>query len=150
MPKLAIAAQGGPGQDPRTAHLRPVIEFLLAHGNRPAYAWPEDGWHSDRGGELHYPLTASLDAAQLHEHFVFPASIQVQQDGSIRDSLNRVDIHHERSLPPLSFDLSPEPLSLAVDTPPRTDPHAPEDGQADERLRQILAARNARRDADPA
>jgi len=37
--RIQLAAQGaehGPGHDPRTDHLRPVIDFLLAKGNRPS------------------------------------------------------------------------------------------------------------------
>lgn len=147
MPNLAIAAQGGAGHDPRTAHLRPVIELLLAQGNRPAHSWPQDGWRSDPGGELHYTFTDPLNAAQLHEHFRFPDSIQVQQDGSIRDSLNRVDICHERPTRPLSFELVPEHTPLVVAEPRSTDPPVLDNGQADEQLRQLLAARNARPDA---
>ena len=48
MPKLAIPAQGV-GPDPRTGHLRPVIEYLLTQSNRPAHSWHEDGWRSDPG-----------------------------------------------------------------------------------------------------
>jgi len=108
MEKIPLAAQGtqnGPGHDPRTGHLRPVLAYLLAQGNRPAQWWQEDGWRSDPGGELHYTVTDPIDAAQLHEHFVFPNSIQVQKDGSIRDSLNRVDISHDRPQVRLSFEL---------------------------------------------
>lgn len=105
MPKLAIPAQGAPGLDPRTGHLRPIIEYLLAQGNRPAQWWQKDGWRSDPGGELHYALTDPIDAAQLREHFTFPASIQVQGDGSIRDSLNRVDISQAHPPRPLSFEM---------------------------------------------
>ncbi|RPD43587.1 hypothetical protein DNI29_23510 [Hymenobacter sediminis] len=108
MSKIPLAAQGvehDTGRDPRTAHLRPVIEYLLAQGNRPAQWWHEDGWRSDPGGELHYAFTDPIDAAQLREHFAFPESIQVQEDGSIRDSLNRVDISYDRPQAPLSFEL---------------------------------------------
>ncbi|WP_188816431.1 hypothetical protein [Hymenobacter cavernae] len=108
MPKIQLAVQGtdhGPGHDPRTDHLRPVIDYLLAQDNRPAQWWHEDGWWSDPGGELHYVFIDPIDAAQLREHFVFPDSIQVQEEGSIRDSLNRVDISYERPQAPLSFEL---------------------------------------------
>ncbi|MBW3130903.1 hypothetical protein [Hymenobacter profundi] len=105
MSKIQLAAQGAPGHDPRTSHLRPVIEYLLVQGNRPAQWWHEDGWRSDPGGELHYAFTEPINAAQLREHFTFPDSIQVQDDGSIRDSLNRVDISYDRPQTPLSFDL---------------------------------------------
>lgn len=109
MQKVQILPAGSGGdQDPRTAHLRPIIEYLLAQGNRPAQWWHEDGWRSDPGGELHYVFTNPIDAAQLREHFVFPDSIQVQEDGSIWDSLNRVDIRHERPTPLFSFELAPE------------------------------------------
>jgi len=99
MPKLALAAQGG-DHDPRTDHLRPVIEYLLAQGNTPA-GWRGDAFSFDQGGEGHYTFTDFLNAAQLHEHFAFPASIRVYEDGSIKDSLNRVDISQES--PPLVF-----------------------------------------------
>ena len=107
MLKLALAAQGG-DHDPRTAHLRPVIEYLLAQGNRPAQWWHADGWRSDPGGELHYTFTDPIDAAQLRERFAFPASIRVYDDGSIKDSLNRVDISQE--LPPQLFSFE-QPLT---------------------------------------
>lgn len=104
MPRIELAAQGN-DCNPRTAHLRPVIEYLLAQGNRSAQWWHTDGWRSDPGGELYYAFTDPIDAAQLHEHFAFPDTIQVQEDGSIRDSLNRVDIRHEQPTKPLSFEL---------------------------------------------
>ena len=110
-PKRLIAPQGaahGPGHDTRTGHLRPVIEFLLAQGNRPAQWWHADGWRSDPGGELHYAFTGPINAAQLREHFAFPASIQVQEDGSIWDSLNRVDISQAHPSRPLSFEMPEE------------------------------------------
>jgi len=97
MSQLKLDAQGaahGPGLDPRTAHLRPVIEFLLSQGNTPA-GWRGDAFSFDQGGEGHYTFTGHIDAAQLRERFAFPASIQVYEDGSIKDSLNRVDISQE-------------------------------------------------------
>ena len=104
---IQLAAQGteyGPGHDPRTDHLRPVIEYLLAQGNTPA-GWRGDAFAFDQGGEGHYLFTNPIDSAQLREQFVFPDSIQVQDDGSIRDSLNRVDIRYDRPQVPLSFEL---------------------------------------------
>ncbi len=62
MPKIELAAQGaehGPGRDPRTDHLRPVLEYLLAQGNPPAQWWHADGWRSDPGSELHYIFRGS-------------------------------------------------------------------------------------------
>jgi len=103
MPKLALAAEGGPGHDPRTAHLRPVIEYLLAQGNTPA-GWRGDAFSFDQGGEGHYTFTGPIDAAQLREQFAFPASIRVYEDGSIKDSLNRVDISQELPRRPFSFE----------------------------------------------
>ena len=103
MPKIQLAAQGaehGPGHDPRTDHLRPVIEFLLAKGNTPA-GWRGDSFWGDQGGEEHYTFTGPIDAAQLRERFAFPPSIRVYDDGSIKDSLNRVDIGQQS--PPLRF-----------------------------------------------
>jgi hypothetical protein len=108
MPKIELAAQGaehGLGHDPRTDHLRPVLDFLIAQGNRPAQWWHADGWRSDPGGELHYTFTNPINAAELREHFAFPDSIRVDEDGSIRDSLNRVDISHDRPQAPLSFEI---------------------------------------------
>lgn len=93
MSKIAIAAQGGE-HDPRIDHLRPVIEYLLAQGNTPA-GWRGDAFSFDQGGEGHYLFAGPIDAAELREQFVFPASIRVYDDGSIKDSLNRVDISQE-------------------------------------------------------
>lgn len=107
MAKFRLAVQGaehGPGHDPRTDHLRPVLEYLLAQGNTPA-SWRGDAFSFDQGGEGHYLFTNPLDAAQLREQFLFPDSIQVDDEGSIRDSLNRVDICHDRPHVPLSFEL---------------------------------------------
>ncbi|WP_210522050.1 hypothetical protein [Hymenobacter terricola] len=103
MPKLALAAQGAPGHDPRTAHLRPVIEYLLAQGNTPA-GWRGDAFAFDQGGEGHYTFAGPIDAAELRERFAFPASIRVYDDGSIKDSLNRVDISQELPRRPFSFE----------------------------------------------
>lgn len=51
MARIPLAISGtDPGRDPRTDHLRPVIVFLPARGNRPAYWWYEDGWRADRDG----------------------------------------------------------------------------------------------------
>ena len=91
MPKIQLAAQGAPGHDPRTAHLHPVIEYLLAQGNTPA-SWRGDAFAFDQGGEGHYLFAGPLDAVQLREQFAFPASIRVYDDGSMKDSLSRVDI----------------------------------------------------------
>ena len=97
-----LAAQGGE-HDPRTAHLRPVIEYLLAQGNTPA-GWRGDAFSFDQGGEGHYLFAGPLDAAELRERFAFPASIRVYDDGSIKDSLNRVDISQDYPRRPFSFE----------------------------------------------
>ena len=99
---IQLAAQGT-DHDPRTAHLRPVIEYLLAQGNTPA-GWRGDAFTFDQGGEGHYTFTGPLDAAQLRERFAFPASIRVYDDGSIKDSLNRVDISQELPRQLFSFE----------------------------------------------
>jgi hypothetical protein len=99
MLKILLAAHGG-DRDPRTTHLRPVIEYLLAQGNTPA-GWREDAFAFDQGGEGHYLFAGPIDAAQLRERFAFPASIRVYDDGSIKDILNRVDI--SQALPPRPF-----------------------------------------------
>ena len=107
MSKIQLASQGaehGPGHDPRTAHLRPVIEYLLAQGNTPA-GWRGDAFTFDQGGEGHYLFVGPLDAAALRERFVFLASIQVQADGSIKDRLSRVDISQALPQRPFSFEL---------------------------------------------
>ena len=96
MPKILLATQGaehGSGHDPRTDHLRPVIEFLLAQGNTPG-----------PGGELHYAFTEPIDAAQLREHFAFPATIVLDDAGTIRDGANRVDIYHQQPAKRFSFE----------------------------------------------
>ena len=107
MAKVLLQSAGhehGPGYDPRTDHLRPVIAFLLAQGNTPA-SWRGDAFSFDQGGEGHYTFIDPIDAAQLREHFTFPASIRVYEDGYIKDSLNRVDIGHERPQRPFNFEL---------------------------------------------
>ena len=107
MPKIQLAAQGaehGPGHDPRTDHLRPVIDFLLAKGNRPSHWWHESGFWFDQGGELHYTFTDPIDAAQLREHFAFPATIVFDDAGTIRDGANRVDIYHQQPASRFSFE----------------------------------------------
>lgn len=107
MPKLALAAQGAPGHDLRTAHLHPVIEYLLAQGNTPAQWWHADGWRSDPGGELHYAFTGPIDAAELRERFAFPPSIVLDDAGTIRDGVNRVAIYHAQPPQPFTFEASP-------------------------------------------
>lgn len=104
MKKIPLAAQGT-GRDPRTDHLRPVIEYLLAQGNRPAQWWHADGWRSDPGGELHYAFTDPIDAAQLREHFAFPESIVLDDAGTIRDGVNRVDIYQQQPVQSFSFEV---------------------------------------------
>jgi len=106
--KILLAATGqehGPGHDPRTDHLRSVIEFLLAQGNTPA-GWRGDAFSFDQGGEGHYTFTNPIDVAQLHERFAFPDSIRLDDAGTIRDGLNRVDISYDQPRPPLSFELA--------------------------------------------
>ena len=103
MEKIELTAQGG-DHDPRTAHLRPVIEYLLAQGNTPD-GWRGDAFAFDQGGEVHYTFAGPLDAAELRERFAFPASIRVYDDGSIKDSLNRVDIGQMLPTRPFIFEL---------------------------------------------
>jgi hypothetical protein len=114
--RVQLATQGtqGPGHDLRTDHLRPVIDFLLAQGNRPA-GWRGDAFWHDQGGEVHYTFTDPLNAAQLREQFTFPASILVYDDGSIKDSLNRVDIGQES--PPLRFSFE-QPVAASKGSKP--------------------------------
>ena len=150
MQKIELAPQGtehGLGHDPRTDHLRPVIDFLLAKGNRPSHWWHESGFWSDQGGELHYSFTDPIDAAELREHFDFPPSIQVYDDGHIKDGLNRFDIYYDHPPAPWSFELTPEHTLLPADTPLSPDPPVVGDGKADELLSQLIAAGNARKDA---
>ena len=97
MSKIQLTAHGtgdGPGYNARTDHLRPVIDFLLAQGNRPT-GWRGDAFWDDQGGEMHYYFTQPLDADQLRRHFLFPSSIHLLEDGTIRDVQNRVDIGYE-------------------------------------------------------
>ncbi|GAA3921461.1 hypothetical protein GCM10022406_04490 [Hymenobacter algoricola] len=106
--RIQLAAQGaehGPGYDPRTDHLRPVIDFLLAKGNRPSHWWHEDGFWFDQGGVLHYTFTDPIDAAELREHFAFPPSITLSDDGTIKDGPNYFDISYDRPAKPFSFEL---------------------------------------------
>ncbi|OGX92212.1 hypothetical protein [Hymenobacter coccineus] len=140
MPKIQLAAQGaehGPGHDPRTDHLRPVIDFLLAKGNRPSHWWHESGFWFDQGGELHYTFTDPIDAAELREHFDFPPSIRLSDDGAIRDGPNHFDIYYDR--PAKRFSFEGLPAATAPLQNPQAAPERPaaDDGTADERLRQI-------------
>ena len=82
--------------------MRPVIDFLLAKGNRPSHWWHESGFWFDQGGELHYTFTDPIDAAELREHFAFPPSIHVFDDGMIKDGPNHFDIYYDRSAKPFS------------------------------------------------
>lgn len=104
MPRIQLAAQGASGHDPRTDHLHPVIEHLLARGNRPAHWWHADEWRSGPGGKLQYAFIAPLDAAELRERFSFPLSIQVQEGGSTKYHPNRVAIYHERPAQSFTFE----------------------------------------------
>ena len=111
--RIQLAAQGaehGPGHNPRTDHLRPVIGFLLAKGNRPSHWWHESGFWFDQGGELHYTFTDPIDAAELREHFAFPPSIHLCDDGTIQDGLNHFAIYYDRPAKPFSFEL-PQAIS---------------------------------------
>ena len=113
--RVSLAAQGaahGPSLDPRTDHLRPVIEYLLAQGNTPA-GWQGDSFAFDQGGEGHYLFAGPLDAAELLERFAFSAFIRVYDDGSIKDSLNRVDI--SQALPSRLFSFE-QPLTADEDS----------------------------------
>jgi hypothetical protein len=104
MPKIEIAEKGneyGRGHNPRIDHLRPVIEFLLAQGNKPA-GWRGDMFWYDQGGDMHYTFTNPINVAQLREQFIFPVSIRVYENGFIRDILNLVDISQERPLQQLT------------------------------------------------
>ena len=142
MPKIQLAAQGaehGPGHDPRTDHLRPVIDFLLAKGNRPSHWWHESGFWFDQGGELHFTFTDPIDAAELREHFDFPPSIRISDDGVIKDGPNHFDIYYDRPAKPMLFEGLP--ATAAPMQSPQAAPGLPaaDDGTADERLRQIIA-----------
>ena len=143
--RIQLAAQGaehGPGHDPRTDHLRPVIDFLLTKGNRPSHWWHEDGFWSDQGGELHYTFTDPIDAAELREHFAFPPSIHVSDDGRIKDGLNHFDISYDRPAPLFSFEGLPTTPASNQGPQPTLEPPATDDGTADEQLRRIIENRN--------
>jgi len=150
--RIQLAAQGehGPGHDSRTDHLRPVIDFLLAKGNRPSHWWHESGFWFDQGGELHYTFTDPIDAAELREHFAFPPSIHVSDDGRIKDGPNHFDIYYDRPAQPFSFEGLPTTPASNQSPQATLEPPATDDGTADEQLRRIIANRNDRRDAETA
>ena len=54
--------------------------------------------------------------AQLRERFAFPASIRVYEDGSIKDSLNRVEISQELPRRLFSFE---QPLTADEGSKPQ-------------------------------
>ena len=67
MPGIQLAAQEASGHDPRTDHLRPVIEHLLAQGNRPAH-W----WHAENGPRSRSRLNDSQTPARLTFVLLYP------------------------------------------------------------------------------
>lgn len=141
MRKTRILPEGpehGPGHDPRTDHLRPVIDFLLAKGNRPSHWWHESGFWFDQGGELHFTFTDPIDAAELREHFDFPPSIRLSDDGVIKDGPNHFDIYYDRPAKPMSFEGLPATAAPMQGPQAAPEPPAADDGTADERLRQIV------------
>lgn len=84
----------------------PSRELTTAQGNRPAQWWHKDEWLSDPGGEVHYAFTNPIDAAQRPEHFAFSPPIVLDDDGCIRDRVNRVSIYYNQHAKPLYFDLT--------------------------------------------
>ena len=141
MKKTPIPPEGperGPGHDPRTDHLRPVIDFLLAKGNRPSHWWHEDGFWFDQSGVLHYTFTDPIDAAELRAHFDFPPSITLRDDGTIKDGPNYFDISYDRPAKRFSFEGLPAATAPLQSPSAAPEPPAADDGTADERLRQII------------
>lgn len=80
----------------RTAHLQPLIDFLIAQGNPP---WPapsyqavgENGFCFDRDGFGTFYFEQPLNIAALATHFALPASILLSKT-AVSDSRNFVRI----------------------------------------------------------
>ena len=84
-PKTPIAAQLGTS---RTAHLRPIVEFLKAGGNEPASG---DEFEYNRDGLGTYLFADSLDLEAVGREFDLPDSL-ILADNTIHDERHFVEI----------------------------------------------------------
>jgi hypothetical protein len=83
-------------EDSRTAHLRPLIDFLKAQGNPP---WPAPGYGSigadgfvfDRDGYGTFYFRDPLVLDAVRQHFLLSTTI-LAQNGAIWDQRNGVGI----------------------------------------------------------
>jgi hypothetical protein len=83
-----------PDPNDQTAHLRPVIEFLIEQGNIPH----SKHFTFENGGIGTFLFFGPIDPEALKEKFIFPESIQVGIDeyyagGVIWDQRNALKIH---------------------------------------------------------
>ena len=72
----------------RTVQLQPVIDFLKAQGNQPAY---RDEFDFDRDGHGTYFFTDPLDLDALRANFDFPPTIMLGNN-ALSDTRNFVSI----------------------------------------------------------
>ena len=69
----------------RTAHLRPLIDFLTAQGNAPA----SEDFTFDRDGYGSYYFAQALDMEALRARFDLPATLLLTKD-TVQDTRNFV------------------------------------------------------------
>jgi hypothetical protein len=78
------------------AHLYPIIDFLLAQGHHyipTTDSFNPRAFHHDKTGEV-FGVAERIDWNRLLNHFLFPASIQVEPKlGTIRDTRRSLMIH---------------------------------------------------------
>ena len=74
----------------RTAHLEPIIEFLKARGNAPAYV---DEFQYNRDGFGVYEFARPLDLDAVAQRFALPPTIKVNAT-ELYDERNFVAIGH--------------------------------------------------------
>ena len=90
MEKIKIKNQ----KNSRSAHLQPVIDFLISQGNTPL----QKGFYYDKGGIGTFEFADPIDSNLLKEKFEFPDSIKVGKDayyggGTVWDERKGLKIH---------------------------------------------------------
>lgn len=92
--KTVNVLKDSPVPNNRTAHLKPVIDFLLEQGNTPVY----NEFRFDKNGIGIFLFERAIDPQLLTTRFSFPESIKVGDDpnyggGVIWDKRNALIIH---------------------------------------------------------
>lgn len=73
-----------PVGEPEYAHLQPVVDFLLAHGNRSSNSFV---WGNNRTGYFCH-LKNDIDFEALKSKFDFPDSIKINEQTQTIDCFN--------------------------------------------------------------